>query len=162
MNGFVNEFDANLQVGITVAIVILAPVFGYFYNRLMDLLAENEHTSLYVAIGVAVNLFMAALVSWKSSVLLFVLFILTGMPMIIGEFARTTRKVKTQRRKRLPYAANGILDEAKMATTEAHKLLGKAISADNDNERMKLLAAVGHEISTSILKITEVKQIQEK
>ncbi len=78
---FMNEYAANLQVflPIVVAIAILLPVFGYFYNRLMDKLKGKEHTSVYVAGGVLVTLGAGAFISWKASLLFLVLFILDGV-----------------------------------------------------------------------------------
>ena len=162
MGAFLNELDANLQSALVVFIVIGAPVFGYFYNRLMDSLkGEHEHTSLYVAIGVTITLGFGALLSWKASLLLLSIFCLTGLPMIVGEFLRTEKKRKsTPRRKRLPYAANGILDEARIAATETHRLIGKALQANTLEEIYKHLASASHELTTVNNKITEVKQIQ--
>jgi hypothetical protein len=163
MDGFLNEFVPNLQA-VIVFVVIAAPTFGYFYNRLMDNLKdEHEHTSLYVAIGVAITLAFGALISWKASLLLLSIFTLTGLPMIVGEFLRTEKKRKSvPRRKRLPYAANGLLDEAKMATNETHRLIGKALQASTPEEIYKYLASASHELTTINNKIVEVKQIQEK
>lgn len=163
MGSFLNEFVSNLQA-VIVFIVIAAPTFGYFYNRLMDSLKdEHEHTSLYVAIGVAITLTFGALLSWKASVLLLSIFCLTGIPMIAGEFRRTERKRKSApRRKRLPYAANGILDEAKIAATEAQRHMTRAITATDPKDIYRNLAAAANELNTINSKISEVKQIQEK
>jgi len=161
MDRFINQLDANLQTAIVVFIVIGAPVFGYFYNRLMDSLDEHEHMSLYVAIGVVITLAFGALISWKASILLLSIFALTGLPMIFGEYRRTERKRKTApRRKRLPYAANGILDEAKMATSETHRLLGKALAAETKEDIYRNIASASYELTTITEKLSEVKRIQ--
>jgi hypothetical protein len=162
MGAFLNEFDANLQTGVIVFIVIAAPTFGYFYNRLMDnLKGESEHTSLYVAIGVTITLAFGSLLSWKASLLLLSIFCLTGLPMIVGEYLRTERKRKTApRRKRLPYAANGMIDDAKIAATETHRLIGKALQSDTKEEIYKSLAGASHELTTIANKLNEVKSIQ--
>jgi hypothetical protein len=162
MGAFLNELDANLLVAIVVFIVVIAPVFGYFYNRLMDSLkSDHEHTSLYVAIGVAITLAFGSLLSWKAAILLLSIFCLTGLPMIVGEFLRTERKRKSApRRKRLPYAANGILDEAKMANSEAVNQLERAINSNRPEEIYKHIAAALAESHRITSKLAEVKQIQ--
>jgi hypothetical protein len=155
MGAFSNEFDVKLLIGLGVFALMAAPMFGYFYNKLMDRLDnEHEHTSLYVAGGNLFTLLIGALISWKAALLFFVLFALDGMPMVVGEFKRTHRKMKSPRRKRMPYAANGLLDEAKMASEQARKLIGKTDVTKDD------LRLIEHELSTITLKIMEVKQIQ--
>lgn len=155
MGAFGNEFDVKLQIGLAVFVAMAAPIFGYFYNKLMDRLnGENEHSSLYVAVGNMVTLLLGALISWKAAALFLVLFLLDGLPMLHGEFNRTEKKIRSPRRKRLPYAANGILDEARMASEEARRLIGKSQVTTDD------LRMIEHELSTITLKIMEVKQIQ--
>ena len=155
MGAFGNEFDAKLLIGLGVFAAMAAPMFGFFYNNLMDRLdSEHEHTSLYVAGGNLFTLLIGALISWKAAVLFFLLFVLDGLPMIIGEFKRTAKKVKAPRRRRMPYAANGLLDEAKMSSENARKLIGKTEVTKDD------LRLIEHELSTITLKIMEVKQIQ--
>ena len=84
MGAFSNEFDAKLLIGLGVFALMAAPMFGYFYNKLMDRLDnEHEHTSLYVAGGNLFTLLIGALISWKAALLFFVLFALDGMPMIV-------------------------------------------------------------------------------
>jgi hypothetical protein len=68
--------------------------------------------------------------------------------------------VKAPRRKRMPYAANGLLDEAKMAGTEARTRLGNAIK--NGSVSSDDLHVIEHELNTIMLKILEVQQIQIK
>lgn len=157
---FLNQFAPNLHAGLVVFIVIGAPVFGYFFNRLMDRLKEHEHTSLYVAIGVFITLIFIALLSWKSAVLGFVVFGLTGLPMIVGEFTRTDRKRKTARVKRLPYKANGLIDDAKMASTQAHQHITRALNANDPETQYRHLAAAAVEISNVGQRLNDVKQIQ--
>lgn len=161
MGTFLNEIDVNLMIGSVVFVLIGAPVFGIFFNQLMDSLGEHEHTSLYVAIGVLVSLVLTATISWKAALLGLAVFTLTGIPMIVGEFRRTEKKRKsTPRRKRLPYAANGILDEAMMANTEALNKLQKAINATKPEDMYKLLVAAVLEQNTIASKLNEVKRIQ--
>jgi len=162
MGAFINEFDAKLLAGVAVFVVMAAPIFGYFFNRLMNRLREGEHTSYYVVIGVAVTLALGALISWKSALLMAGVFVLTGLPMIVGEFQRTEKKTAAPRRKRLPYAANGLLDQAGMAGAQAHRMLGQALAVEDAEKRLRLIAVADHEISSAILSINAVKQIQEK
>jgi hypothetical protein len=162
MGSFLNEIEANLLIASVVFVVIASPIFGYFYNRLMDSLkGEYEHMSLYVAIGVAISLVLVALISWKAALVALGVFTLTGLPMIIGEFLRTERKRKSApRRKRLPYAANGILDEAKIAATDAQRHMTRALTATKPEDVYRNLAAAATELNTINNKISEVKQIQ--
>lgn len=76
LGDFLNEYAAKLHVflPLIVAVIILLPVFGYFYNRLMDKLKGKEHMSVYVAGGVLVTLAAGAIISWKSALLFLVLF----------------------------------------------------------------------------------------
>lgn len=160
MGSFGNEYAANSQVvyPLAIAIIFLLSIFGYFYNRLMDKLKGKEHTSLYVAGGVLVTIGAAALISWKSALLFMVLFSLDGIFMIVGEFKRTEKQAKTPRRKRMPYAANGLLDEAKMSATELHKHIGQYLES-SDPKKINLMQV---EVTTILLKLTELKSIQDK
>lgn len=162
MGAFLNEIDANLRTGIIVFIVVAAPTFGYFYNKLMDSLkGEHEHTSLYVAIGVFITLTFGGLLSWKASILLLSIFALTGLPMIVGEFMRTERKRKSApRRKRLPYAANGRIDDALMATIVAQEKLLQASTTENLHDIQKYQRDAALQLTTIASKLHEVKQIQ--
>lgn len=159
MGSFLNEYVLNPQVlfPLGIAIFFLLIIFGYFYNRLMDSLKGKEHTSLYVVGGVLVTIAAAALISWKSALLFIVLFLLDGIPMIIGEFKRTHRQEKQQvRRRRMPYVANALIDEAKMASQEINRLIGKAIK----EEDWKIVAQLTIENTVILLKLTELKNIQ--
>ncbi len=162
MGSFGNEFDVKLQIGIGVAVFILAPVFGYFYNRFIDTRRDGEHTSLWVAVGVTITIILAALISWKSAVLMCILFALTGLPMIIGDIQRNDARAKkaksTRGRKRLPYAANGLIDEARMAVTDMINHLSKFIET-NDNKYLHLAQII---LARLVSILSELKGIQEK
>jgi hypothetical protein len=160
MGSFLNQYAVNLQVllPLAVAIVIGLPVFGYAYNKLMDALNSKEHSSIYVAIGILITLAAGALISWKSALLFAVLFSLDGIFMIKGEFHRTEKKHKSVRRKRMPYAANGLLDETMMAVTEARGRIGKGIKSNGLTSDD--LHVIEHELNTIGLKVLEMKQIQ--
>ena len=165
---FLNEYAANSSTfwALFVGAIFSLAIFGYFYNRLMDHLKEgDEHTSLYVAIGVAVTIAVAALFSWKSGLLMTVFFAASGLPMILGEFRRTKEKVeqrtKIPRRKRLPYAANGRIDDANMAVKEASRLLGMALKEKEPTARALQLATASHELNDASTKLLELKMIQQ-
>jgi hypothetical protein len=157
LGDFLNEYAAKLHVflPLIVAVMILLPVFGYFYNRLMDKLKGKEHMSVYVAGGVLVTLAAGALISWKSALLFLVLFGLDGIFMIAGEYRRTEKQAKA-RVKRLPYKANGLLDDMKMAATSMRQLIGKMLETPDD----KLLNRIQHELMTVMVAIEELKNIQ--
>ena len=164
MDGFANEFVLNLHIlaPVIIAIVIGMPVFGIFFNRFIDNLEDGEHTSLYVAIGVSITLLAGAVISWKASLLFLFLFGLDGLPMIAGDFKRTLKKAKESkyRRKRLPYAANAIIDEAHMSAREAHRLLDLAFKNTDRATRTYQMANASHEINTIMNKLIELKLIQ--
>jgi hypothetical protein len=158
MGNFGNEYVTNSQVvfPLAVAIIFLLIIFGYFYNRLMDNLKGKEHTSLYVVGGVIVTIAAAALISWKSALLFTILFLLDGIFMIVGEFKRTEKQAKNPRRKRMPYAANGLIDDAKMAGIEIHRLMGKELDAHEPGTLLK----IQRELTTVLLKLEELKKNQ--
>jgi hypothetical protein len=160
LGDFLNEYAANPQVifPLVVTIIFTLVIFGYFYNRLMDKLRGKEHTSIYVAGGVIVTITAAALISWKSALLFAVLFVLDGIFMMVGEYKRTERKQRSApRRKRMGYAANGLIDEAKMSATEIHRLMGKELEAHEPG----ILLKIQRELTTILLRLEELKKIQE-
>jgi len=158
MGDFLNEYAAKLQVfyPVIVAVIILLPVFGYFYNRLMDKLKGKEHMSVYVAGGVLVTLGAGALISWKSAVLFLILFCLDGAFMMAGEFKRTERQAKAPRVKRLPYKANAIIDDLKLSATSMHHILGKEIDA----HEVQNITRIQRELATVLVSIEALKNIQ--
>lgn len=161
MDGFLNELDANLLIALAVFVATGSPVFGIFYNQAIDKLkGEYEHLSLYVAIGVSVTLVFVSLLSWKAALLTLIVFCLTGLPMIFGEFRRTEKRRKTVRRKRLPYAANGLIDDAKMATIRAHEKMTRASATNSLEEIYKLQRDAALELITITEKLSEVRRIQ--
>jgi hypothetical protein len=167
MGAFLNEFAVNLMPALAVFAVMSLPIFSVFYNQLMDRLAHrSEHTSLYVAIGVAVTLLVGGLFSWKAMLLYLALFALSGMPMIVGEFRRTERRHQQDskpapRRRRLPYAANGFIAEAYDNASEIQRLLKLALKSNGNNVATALqLSAMSGEVTGIIKNLLELKQIQ--
>lgn len=169
LGDFLNEYAANSQLfwALLVGAFFGLLIFGYFYNRLMDSLKHGtgEHTSIYVAIGVAVTIGIASLFSWKSGLLTLVFFAASGLPMIFGEFKRTKvaedEKTRTPRRKRVPYAVNGRIDDSSMAVKEASRLLGMALKEKDAMARTLQLATASHELNSAYSKLMEVKLIQQ-
>lgn len=176
LGSFLNEYATNPTVfwSLLISAIFSLSIFGYFYNRLMDNLKgmAHEHTSLYVAIGVSVTLGFAALLSWKAALLLLIFFAADGSFMIVGEFIRTRQNVieqeeerkRTPRRKRLPYAANGRIDDANMAANDANKLLGMAFKEKDPAVRALQLAQISHElhnVSRYLLELKTIQQIEE-
>ena len=168
LGDFLNEYAANSPLfwAMVVGAIFCLLIFGYFYNRLMDHLKDgDEHTSLYVAIGVSVTLIFVSIFSWKAGLLSLGFFSASGIPMIFGEFRRTNERVeerkRTPRRKRLPYAANGRIDDATMDVKEASRLLGMAIREKDTAVRALQLAQASHELNDAHTKLLEVKVIQQ-
>ena len=165
MDKFLNEYVMNSLPALIVFVVWLLPSFGYFYNKLMDRLTSRlEHTSLYVAIGVAVTIAVGALFSWKAALMYLILFGLSGLPMIIGEFKRTERKIisaKAPRRKRLPYAANGRIEDAYDYVKEGQRLIDVAMKNNGQNVESALpLAEATTVLNRALTNLMEVKMIQ--
>ncbi len=167
---FLNEFAANPTIfwSMLTGALFLLGIFGYFFNKLMDQLKNGEHTSHYVVIGVAVTLLVAALFSWKAALLLFVLFVMDGIFMVVGEHRRTLaekeaeeEQKKTPRRKRLPYAANGRIDDARMSVVEACRLVGMTLKEKDPTARAMQLATISHELNNADRKLLELKLIQQ-
>ena len=168
MGSFANEFAVNLMPALIVFAVMGLPTFGYFYNKLMDRLHfRSEHTSLYVAIGELAIIAVVGLFSWKAAALSLAGNALAGAFMIVGEFRRTEAKkrlVKSPRRKRIPYAANGRIDDAKMAADEAARLLGLVLKEKDPAVRALQLANASHElhaVSRNLLELKLIQQIEE-
>lgn len=161
---FSNELTPNWQVAIAVFVLMAAPVFGYFFNRVVHNLGEHEHTSFYVVIGVFVTIALGGLISWRATLLMFILFSLTGLPMITGEFERSAKKAKKtdqkpeRGRKRLPYAANGLIDDIKMSAVEMQRHLTQFL----ESNEAKKINQVQAEVTNILLKSTELKNIQDK
>jgi len=164
---FLNEFALNLLIALVVFAGMGLPIFAIFYNRFIDNRTDrNEHTSLYVAIGVLITLIVGGLFSWKAMILYLVLFGLSGLPMIVGEFQRTDRKHKERaarsvRRKRLPYAVNGRIEDAYDAMKEVQRLIGVAMKYNGKNVESAIpLAGATTEINLALSRLMEVKSIQ--
>ena len=65
------------------------------------------------------------------------------------------------RRKRIPYAANGRIDDAAMAVKEALRLSGMALKEKDPAARALQIASVCHELSQASTDLVELKLIQQ-
>lgn len=169
MGNFLNEFllNSDLFAAVIVFVAVALPVFGHFYNQFIDgLKSRTEHTSLYVVGGVFVTIVAGALFSWKSALMFLVLFGLSGLPMIVGEFKRTDHRVRLARvtknkRKRLPYVANALIEEAFDDVKEAQRLIDVAFKNNGMNVPSALaMADASQKLSKAVSSLVELKGIQ--
>jgi hypothetical protein len=158
LGSFGNEYVLNLHwlVGLGVYIFMAAPVFGYFFNKLMDNLSDHEHTSMYVAVGNFITICFGALISWKAGIFFLILFGLTGLPMIIGEYRRTARKVRAPRVKRMPYKVTGLIDKAIMDATEMNMVIGQYLEKKDPEKIIRLQ----NKLTSVLLNLSEARNIQ--
>jgi len=127
LNGFVQD-PQNFWTAIASVVVALA-IFGWRYNKWMDDLGEDKdgYTALLVALGVVVTQLGVAVISWRAAVLGVALYFADGLFMIFGDIRRSLTKrkkdakKKAPRRKPLPYAAAGLIDDALIALSEAQR-----------------------------------------
>ncbi|MCK4826166.1 hypothetical protein KA005_61045 [bacterium] len=68
--------------------------FGCAFNAFVDFLRDRSdgYLSMLVAVGVGITLIGVAIISWQAAVLVLVCFTASGIPMIIGEIARSISK----------------------------------------------------------------------
>ena len=79
-------------------------MFGCSFNALVDYLKDRSdgYLAMLVTAGVGITLIGAAIISWQAAVLLLACFAASGIPMIIGEIARSIQmREKALRRQRL-------------------------------------------------------------
>lgn len=168
---FFNDFVEHPQA-LTIALVFgfgFLVAFALLFNRWMDDLGEKKrgYTAMLVALGNLVTLAVVALVSWKASLLVFLAFLASGIPMIWGDVRRSDRTKpalanpepsakKAPRRKALPYAAAGLVSEALMSLTDAQRNI-RTVLQTNEANRLGLTAM---DVDTAILKLTEALKEQ--
>lgn len=166
MGDFLNEFASNLQVlwPLVVGIALTLPIFSYFFNRIVAA-DKNGQRSLYVVIGVLVTLAAVALLSWKAALLSLVMFALSGLFMIIGDYQRGLKKASQPqaRIKRASYKVNGCLGEAAAAAEQANRHLAQALKKHSEPaEMLASLALATQELTTLRLRLAEAQQIQKE
>lgn len=134
MNDFLNEYATNSMVlaAVGAATGMALALFSTVYNMHMDRRRERVYTAIYVVGGVLATLGGMAVISWKAAVLGLAAFAASGLPMVIGDMRRGVREQARQeqdkRRKRLPYAEKGLVDQALMEASEAERALGELVS----------------------------------
>ena len=69
-------------------------MFGSAYNAFVGSLEgrKDGYLAMLVAAGVGITLVGVAIISWQAAVLVLACFAASGIPMIIGEIARTIHK----------------------------------------------------------------------
>lgn len=69
-------------------------MFGLAYNGLVEWLGERKdgYTSLLVVAGVLITLLGITLIDWRAAALTLAGFGASGLPMVVGEIARTINK----------------------------------------------------------------------
>jgi hypothetical protein len=84
--------ETNWQMIVTVLFALL--MFGLAYNGLVSWLGERKdgYTALLVVGGVLVTLAGVALIDWQAAVITLAAFAASGIPMILGDIARTISK----------------------------------------------------------------------
>jgi hypothetical protein len=88
MNEIRIEFVLNLYQFGLVLVCLLAG--GYVYNRVVDWLGNRHegYTSLLVCVGTGFTLAGVAVISWQAALVVFLSFVASGFPMVIGEAVR--------------------------------------------------------------------------
>jgi hypothetical protein len=163
---FLNEFTANPSTLMAVAgaVVLVLALFSWLYNGLMNRRkGENVYTAIYVVGGVTVTLFGAALISWKAALLVLVCFMASGVPMIIGDMVRSTKRQRTDNHKpkRLPYRANGLIKDAFDLLFDANHSLTELVERKplSMEEMMRLVARIAIKVSAASRNLSEVRTI---
>ena len=69
-------------------------MYGWAYNAFVGSMEgrKDGYLAMLVAAGVGTTLVGVAVISWQAALLVLVCFAASGIPMIIGEIARTIRK----------------------------------------------------------------------
>lgn len=88
--------------GLVLAVLGWLMAFGILYNALVAWADRNGYTegflSLIVAFGVTVTLLGAAILDWRAALIVFLCFVASGTPMIIGSFWRYIRRREAAKR----------------------------------------------------------------
>ncbi len=170
MTRFFNEFVKDSQVLGIVAIAggAFLALFSILYNRWMDDLGEKKrgYTALLVVGGNAITLLVVAVISWRAATLVLVAFVISGLAMIFGDIRRENirreAEIKTinrrsPRRKALPYAAAGLVDDAAMLIGEAQREIKRALDGNSDPAK---LGKAGINITEALAKLAEARKTE--
>lgn len=173
--GFLNSYVTDSQNFWTAALAVFTflVLFGWRYNRWMDELGEKKagYTAMLVAGGTIITLLGVAVISWKAAVLTLGAFVADGLFMLVGDAQRHIRQREKEarrrrsapRRKPLPYAAAGLVDDALMATSEAQRALKRIVDSEGMDmaEMIRHVAVANLELSSVVMKLWEVKNIRD-
>ncbi len=161
LNTFVE--DAHIFWPLCVALAASLWLFSMLYNRWMDDLAEAKsgYTALLVALGNGVTLAVVAVLSWKAAVLVAAAFVISGAAMIAGDIRRNhlqqKKTIRALKRKPLPYAAAGLIDEAVMLISEGQRTIKTILKGPYDAQR---LGIVGIALTEAIAKLNEARRVE--
>ena len=84
------ELNATLIGAVMVSLFLFAVLYDLLVSRLGDL--HYGYTSFLVAGGVGMTLGAMAVICWQAAFLAVVCFMVSGIPMIVGEAIRTKRQ----------------------------------------------------------------------
>jgi hypothetical protein len=167
MGQFLNSFAQDPQSFWTAVAAVIAALglFSWQYNAWIGRLGEKKkgYLGLLVAAGTLVILLGMAVISWKSAVLGLIFFAAGGSIMILGDIGRSvqererTSAKKGDRRKPLPYAAAGLIDEASMSLAEAQRDLRAVLAGKGDDKKLGLIAL---SLASAIQKLSEAKKVE--
>ena len=168
MGEFLNNYvkDALNFWLLTGSMAGILALFSVIYNHWMDTLGEKKqgYTALLVALGNGITLLAVATISWKAAALVAVAFIVSGAAMITGDIRRGSRQrdeqaVKQQRprRKALPYAAAGLIDDAIMTLAQVERGLVAVLEGKSDDRKIGLMALA---IKDASAKLSEARKVE--
>ena len=169
MGQFLNEFATDTRVLVPVALASLAvlAVFSVLFDHWVGNLASEKkigYSAILVALGNIVTLLMVAIISWKAAILVGLAFIASGFMVIIGDVNRShnTRKqavlvASKPRRKALPYAACGLIDDAIILLSNVEWGMRSVLEGKSDDRKIGLIAL---NVKEAIIKLTEARKIE--
>ena len=169
MGQFLNSFATDMRVLTAICLADLAvlAVFSVIFNHWVgNLPAERKigYTALLVAIGNAVTLLLVAIISWKAAAVAGLAFVFSGTAMIIGDVDRShkqreqaARQAGKPRRKALPYAACGLIDEAVMLLAQVERGMKLMLEGKSDDRKAGLMALSIKEASQKLIEARKVE-----
>jgi hypothetical protein len=167
MGEFVNGFvkDAQTFWLLSGAGLLILVIFSALFNRWVADLGDRKigYTALLVAVGNVVTLLIVAVISWKAAGIVLVAFIASGMVMIVGDVERSHEKREQAaknarpRRKALPYAACGLIDEANMLLSPVERGLKAMLMGELDVRKIGLFAL---NVKDAISKLQEARKVE--
>lgn len=165
---FFNKYveDAHTLAILAGSGIAFLSIFSVLYNRWMDDLGEKKrgYTALLVAAGNAINLGVVAAISWRAALVVLAAFFVSGLAMILGDIRRETKRREAEskinrrpRRKSLPYAAAGLVDDAAMLVSDAQRELKRALDGKLDPAK---LGKAGISMTEALGKLAEARRVE--